>query len=171
MASKMDLIMAGAAGHILAAGVRQDMAGPQPGAAALVGDALMMRDPVSGNTLLNVASAHLSVQAVDLRDDVLMTARDFILVDSLPEKGADPHATPVQLDGATITVNLPSAAPEGGATVWVYVEGAPQPIIHQVEVLETSTSANEPLVLPSGDYCALVLAPGCRAAIVETSIP
>lgn len=171
MASKMDLIIAGPARHVLAAGVRQDVSGPQPDAAALVGDGLMIRDAVSGEMLLTVSAEHLAVQSVDLRDDVLMMAREFFLVENLPEQGVAGAAVPVALNGSTIVVNIPSAAPVGGTKVWVYVSGAAQPIVHQLQVLEAATTASEPLVLASGDYCALVLAPGCRAEIVETTIP
>jgi hypothetical protein len=167
----MDLIIAGPAGHILAAGVRQDKSGPQPDATALVGDGLMIRDAASGDTLLTVSAAHLSVQSVDLRDDVLMTARDFVLIDNLPEKGAAPAASPVKLNGSTIDVTIPASAPQGGTNVWVYIGGAAQPIVHQLRVVEAAATASEPLPLPSGDYWALVLAPGCRAAIVKQSIP
>lgn len=171
MASKMDLIIAGPARHVLAAGVRQDVSGPQPDAAALVGDGLMMRDAVSGVTLLTVSAEHLSVQAVDLRDDVLMMAREFLLLDNLPEKGAAAAAVPVALNGSTIVVNIPAAAPQGGANVWVYISGAAQPIVQQLQVPEATTTKSEPLALASGTYWALVLAPGCKAEIVKATIP
>lgn len=171
MASKMDLIIAGPARHVLAAGVRQDVSGPQPDAAALVGDGLMIRDPVSGVTLLTVLAEHLVVQSVDLRDDVLMMAREFILVENLPEQGTAGAAVPVALNGSTIVVNIPTQAPEGGAKVWVYVSGAAQPIVHQLQIPKLATTASEPLVLASGIYWALVLAPGCKAEIVKATIP
>ena len=171
MASKMDLIIAGPARHILAAGIRQNMSGPQPDAAALVGEGLIIRDAKSGETQLTVSAANLSVQSVDLRDDVLMMAREFLLVESLPEKGAAAVGTPVVLDGSTIVVNIPTAAPEGGATVWVYIAGGVQPIVHQVQVPKAAMTASEPLVLARGTYCALVLAPGCKAVIVPATIP
>jgi hypothetical protein len=168
----MDMIMAGPGGHILAAAMRQDSSGPQPDAAALVGDGLMIRDPVSGDTLLTVASAHLSAQWTDdVRDDVLMSARDFLLSDGLPEKGGDPHVTPVVLNGSTITVNIPVGNPASVSTVWVYVEGAAQPIVQQVQIDKSAVMAVEQLVLASGNYCALVLAPGRTAAIVKATIP
>lgn len=171
MASKMDLIVAGPAGHILAAGARQDMSGPQPDAAALVGDGLMIRSPASGGTQLTVVAAHLRVQSVDLRDDVLLSARDFVLTENLPEKGAAPAAVPVALNGATVTVNLPGFAPLGGTRVWVYIGGAAQPIVHQLLVPQGANTIFEPLALPRGEYCALALAPGLSAAIVPISIP
>ena len=171
MASKMDLILAGPAGHILAAGTRQDLKGPQPDAAALVGDGLRIRDPVSGETRLSVVAAQLSVSTIDLREDVVMMAPRFILVDGLPEEGANPAATPAAFNGTTVTVNLPVADPNNETTVWVYVDGGPQPIVQKVQVAKGLTTKAEPLVLASGDYTALVLTPGCRAAIVETTIP
>jgi hypothetical protein len=108
---------------------------------------------------------------VDLRDDVLLVARNFVLVDGLPEEGDEPAANPVSLNGANITVSIPVTAPEGGAMVWVYIEGPPQPIVHRVQVPELTLTGSEPLPLPAGDYRALALAPGVRARVVEITVP
>ena len=110
MAEKMDLIVAGPDFHVLAAALRHNTAGAAPVVADLVGDGLKLRDPTSGDTIVSVPAEELKPAQVDLREDVLLTAHNFTLVETLPEEGAVPHANPIQLDGATITANLPAVA-------------------------------------------------------------
>ena len=182
MPAKLDLLVvpgptvspasAPAACHILAACLRGDAAGPLPEVSSLVGTGLLIRDAETGVTQLTVAPQYLAIRSVDLRDDVLMTPLQFVLVDNLPEIGAEPAAAPLTLTGTTISVTLNVAAPAGGATVWVYIEGGQQPIVHRIEVPASSTvPANpEPLMLSPGTYRALVLAPEHRPIVVETTI-
>lgn len=170
MADKMDLIVAGPDRHILAVALRHNKAGADPAVADMVGDGLRLRDPVTGETIVAVPAEELSLAQADLREDVLLTALNFALVDNLPEDGAPPHASPIQLDGATITVNLPAAAPNG-AKVWAFIEGGPQPIVHRLEIASGGSTSSEALQLPNGSYRALVLATGVRAALVTEAVP
>jgi hypothetical protein len=170
MAAKMDLIVAGPANHVLAVAVRQDSSGTAPDATALVGEGLPIYDAATGDRIVTVLAEQLAVQSADLRDDVLMAARGFVIDNGLPEPGGNPAATPVQLDGTNITVNLPVAASSSGDTVWVYIQGAQQPIIHQVQVI-SSTTATEPLPLPPGPYGVLVLAPKVRGVVQKITVP
>jgi hypothetical protein len=168
----MDLLIAGSTGHVLAAALRNNTAGAQPDAASLVGSGLLLRDPDTGNTQITLPAEHLAVQSVDERDDVLLTARHFQLVDKLPElKDELAVATPLDLDGTQITVAVDDPAPEGGLTVWVYIEGGMQAVVHNIEIAETLSTANEPLALAPGDYRALMLAPGYRMHIAEITVP
>jgi hypothetical protein len=170
MVEKMDLIVAGPDRHVLAAAVRYNKAGGEPTVIDLVGDGLRLRDVKTGDTVVTVPADQLSVVQADLRDDVLLTARNFALVDNLPEESAQPHATPIALNGSTITVNLPTA-PAEGANVWAFIEGGPQPIVHKLTVAAGASASTEPLQLPSGSYRALVLATGVRAAVVAKAMP
>jgi hypothetical protein len=170
MAALMDLIVAGPENHILAAAVRRDVTGAAPDAKALVGDGLPIRNAATGDTLVEIVADQLKVQSADLRDDVLMDARGFVIDNGLPEPGGLPAATPVVLNGTNITVNLPIAAPSSGATVWVYIQGGQQPIVHQVQVAAGLT-ATEPLPLPPGPYGVLVLAPKVRAYATTVTLP
>jgi len=170
MAALMDLIVAGPENHVLAAAVRRDGSGAAPDARALVGDGLPIRNPATGDTLVTVLAEQLKVQSADLRDDLLMDARGFVIDNGLPEPGVAPAGTPVQLNGTTITVTLPYSAPSSGATVWVYIAGGQQPIVHQIQVT-SAFSASEPLPLPPGPYGILVLAPKVRAAVATITLP
>jgi hypothetical protein len=170
MAEKMDLIVAGPDRHVLAAALRHNKAGGDPTASDLVGDGLRLRDPETGDTIVTVPAEELSLVQADLREDVLLTARNFALVDNLPEESASPHGTPITLSGSTITVNLPAPATED-TNVWAFIEGGPQPIVHKLTVAATTSTSSEPLQLPSGSYRALVLATGVRAAVVAKAMP
>ena len=170
MAEKMDLIAAGPDFHVLATALRHNQAGAAPAAIDLVGDGLRLRDPTNGDTIVTVPAEELKLAQVDLREDVLLTAHNFALVEGLPEEGAVPHANPIQLNGSTITANLPAVAPEG-ANVWAFIEGGPQPIVHKLSVAAGASTASEPLQLANGNYRALVLATGVRAALVTETVP
>ena len=169
MAALMDLIVAGPENHILAVAVRHDGSGAAPDARALVGDGLPIFHPATGDTVVTVAAEQLRVETLDLRDDVLMEPYGFIIEDGLPEPSGAAHATPVVLNGTNITVNLLNNVPADGATVWVYIHGTQQPIIHQVEVASGNT-ATEPLLLPPGPYGILVLAPKVRAYAMTATL-
>jgi hypothetical protein len=170
MAGKMDVLIVPSTGHILAAATRGDPSGPAPDVAAFVGSGLLFRDPATGATQLTLAAQHLTVQTIDERDDVLLSARRFVLVDNLPELGDAPAIAPLTLNGSTIAVAIPAVAPEGGEVVWVYIEGGPQPIVQRVEVPEFVATGSEPLLLPPGTYRALVLAPGCESVVLERTV-
>ncbi|MDJ0653701.1 MAG: hypothetical protein QNJ40_06095 [Xanthomonadales bacterium] len=165
----MDLLVYKDTGHVLAAGLRQDRGDSDPDVEEFVGDGLILRDAASGETLVTVPPDHLELRTIDQRDDVLMTARSFVLVDDLPEQKTDP-GDPLELDGAKIEVTLPAAAPENLA-VSVLIEGGPQPLVHQVDLLKGSTVGTEALNLPSGDYRALVLIPGYRLSLEKVTVP
>lgn len=170
MAEKMDLIVAGPDRHILAAALRHNKAGADPAVTDLVGDGLRLRDPVIGDIIVAVPAEELALVQVDLREDVLLTARNFALVDNLPEEGVKPHTDAIKLNGTHITVKLPAAAPQG-AKVWAFIEGGPQPIVHKLSIASNADTSSEPLQLPSGTYRALVLATGVRAALVTEAVP
>lgn len=171
MATTMDLITFAQSEHILAAFTRQDSSGPQPDAADLVGDGLLLRDPVSGDTLVTLPADQLAVKTVDLREDVLLTARRFSLRDNLPEQDPQPGPNPVQLDGMLVTVVSPNPAPRD-LEAWVYIEGSAglEPILHKVEIAETTLQGSENLMLPPGDYRVLALLPGYQPALVRLNV-
>jgi hypothetical protein len=167
----MDLVVFGATGHVLAAAARQQTNGA-PDISDFVGDGLWLRDPETGHTRMVVSPDLLSVASVDRRDDVLLTARFFAVVDGLPEQLAELGATPVQLDGATVQVTIPSAAPED-LDVWILIDGTPgpTPVMKKVQIEEGQTSSDaEDLALQSGEYTVLVLAPGYRTKVVDVTI-
>ncbi len=182
MPAKLDLLVvpgptvspaiAPTAAHVLAAFLRGDAAGPVPDLPSLVGEGLLIRDPATGVTQLTLAPQYLALRSIDLRDDVLMTPRQFVLIDNLPEIGAEPAAAPVTLTGTTITVALNEPAPSGGSIVWVYIEGGPQPVVHRIEVPASQTvpAGPDPLMLSPGPYRMLVLAPAHRPIVVEASV-
>ncbi len=167
MAAKMDVITFNATGHVMAAAVRQDTGGGSPSAAALVGTGLLLRDPATGDTRIALPPERLLVTSIDLREDVLMTARRFALVNDLPEvPPGQLGAAAVALAGGKVTVTVPVAA-TSDLGAWVYIDGGVQPVVQQVTILKTATSGAEPLSLAAGNYRALVLVPGYEAKIQD----
>lgn len=170
MPAKMDLVITAVTKHVLAAALRGDTTGPAPDVASLVGAGLVIRDPVTGNTRLTVGPEQLAVQSVDVRDDVLLTANQFLLADNLPELGTKAAAPPLDLTGTEIKVHVLDAAPDQGTNVWVYIEGGPQPIVQQVLIAKGLKDGSEPLLLAAATYRALVLAPGVEAKYIEITV-
>jgi hypothetical protein len=170
MALNMDLIVFGQTGHVLAAALRHQTAGSAATIDEFVGDGLWLRDPSDGAVQLTVAPDNLSVVATPLREDVLVIARHFQVVDGMPEEKPElTGATPVDLDGTDVTVTLPAAA-VGDVEVWVVIEGATDTIVQKVEIADGTTNASEPLALPNGTYQVLVLVPGYRMRVVEVTV-
>jgi hypothetical protein len=167
MALNMDLIVFGQTGHVLAAALRQQTAGSGPTPKDLVGDGLWLRNPADGAVQLIVGADQLSIVSLPARDDILVTARRFQVVDGLPEaKDELTGATPVKLDGSTVTVTLPAAV-TSDTDVWVVISGISGTLVQKVGIAKGSASASEPLPLPAGTYQALVLATGFRALVVK----
>ena len=171
MSELMHLVVHPAMQHVLAAALTVEGGTPPPDANSLIGEHLLFRNPETGAVEATVAAANLQVQTMAAREDVLMTARRFQLVDGLPEP-KDDDAQVTTLDGNDITVKLQSPAPKD-ETVWVQVEGDTlvDPVVHRVNVAETATAGTEPLPLPNGDYRLLVLAHRHRATVVHASVP
>jgi len=170
MSSTMDLVVFTATGHVLSAAVRDQVAGGQPNISDFVGNGLWLRDPATGETLLVVDPELLSSTSVDRRDSVLLTARNFGVVDNLPEELGQLGANPVQLNGANLTVALPGNV-SANTEVWLIIGGTSGQIVQKVQVPSGQASGIEPLTLQSGDYTVLMLAPGYRTTVVEEQVP
>ncbi|HVO01302.1 MAG TPA: hypothetical protein VMT54_03830 [Candidatus Cybelea sp.] len=168
MAAKMDVITFTATGHVMAADVRQDTGGGSPDAATLVGTGLLLRDPFTGDTRITLPPDRLSVTSIDLREDVLMTAQRFAIVDGLPEVPAGNGLPAVALAGGQVRVTLPGGdLAADDLETWVYIDGGVQPVVQQVGIAKAANSGAEPLSLTAGNYRALVLVPGYLMAIQD----
>lgn len=170
MALNMDLIVFAQTGHVLAGALRNQTGGAGPTVKELAGEGVWLRNPSDGTLQLIVDAEHLGIASTPFRDDVLLAARRFQMVDGLPEaKDENTTVNPVVLNGTNVTVSLPVAV-TSNIDVWVVVTGSNiSPIVQKVEVLETATSGSEPLPLQSGTYQVLVLAPGYRTFVEEVA--
>lgn len=169
MSELMHLVVHAETGHVLAAGLTLENGTPAADPDSLIGEALLIRDPDSGQIEQTVSGDHLQVQTMAAREDVLMTAREFILVDGLPEASNDEPT--VNLTGTQIIITLVTAAPLD-ETVWVQIEGdnLVDPVVHRVNIPETLVSGQETLQLPSGQYRVLMLAARHRATVTTALV-
>ncbi len=118
--------------------------------------------PPTGDTRIALPPERLLVTSIDLREDVLMTARRFALVNDLPEvPPGQLGAAAVALAGGKVTVTVPVAA-TSDLEAWVYIDGGVQPVVQQVTIAKTAASGAEPLSLAAGNYRALVLVRAMR---------
>lgn len=175
MDEDMDLIVFTETGHVLAAATRTQVAGPEPGIADFVGDGIVLRDPHNGAHLMTVDDSLLSVENVARREDVLLTARHFQLIEGLPEPQTELNvATPVSLDGTDITVTLPAGATALQPVDCVVVlQGAAggDLKVQRLRVEEGDTSSTESLPLPSDDYAYVLFVPEFRQHVDIATVP
>lgn len=175
MDQEMDLIVFSETGHVLAGATRTQTAGPAPDIGSYVGDGLLLRDPQSGAQLMSIDPSLLSIETLSRRDDVLMTARHFQLIDGLPEsQGELGVAVPVTLDGIEITVTVPNVATTlQPVDCVVVVQGSAggDPIVQRLRVEQGDTSSTESMPLPGDDYAYLLLIPGFRQQVDRLSVP
>jgi hypothetical protein len=175
MSPKMTVLTFAATGHVLGAVTRtgQPETAPQP--ADIVGDALLVRDPETGQLEIHVAAERLSAVLVDRADHVLLNFRAFTVEGGLVEEQPElPSGFTLTLNGVSVGVDLGAGSPVFEDTdVWVQIEGDAilNPIVRTFQIPENDHQVSEALSLPVGDYTILVLIPGFRAAIQERSIP
>src|SRR5687767_5828213 len=103
---KMSVIYVEKTGHVLGAFTRTADSKSEPAAEAVVGDALLLRDPDGGELLFSVGSQLLKVKNVDLNDGLLLAHLNYILKDDLPQEGDILTGTPVAYDDPNNTVDV-----------------------------------------------------------------
>jgi hypothetical protein len=175
MDQEMDLIVLTETGHVLAGATRSQTSGPAPDIGSYVDEGLLLRDPQTGVQLMSIDASLLSIESVTRRDDVLMTARHFQLIDGLPEAQAELGvAVPVTLDGTDVTVTLPV-----GATTLepidcvIVVQGSigGDPVVQRLRVEKGDVSSTESMPLASDKYAYLLLVSGYRQLADVLSVP
>lgn len=172
---KMSLIYVEKTGHVLGAFTRTSDSESEPAAEAVVGTALLLRDPDSGKQLFGVGSQHLKVKNVDRNDDVILSHRDYVLEDDAPaEKGALVFASVVKYTKPTLTIEL-TTSPAEDIKVLVQIEdGTSQPVLVTVDVAPDTTppaTGTATVTLAPGTYNTLALVPGYRALIGSIVVP
>ena len=172
---KMSLIYVEKTGHVLGAFTRTADAESEPAAEAVVGTALVLRDPDTGKQLFSVGSQHLKIKNVDRNDDVILSYRDYVLEDDAPaEKGTLTFASVVTYVKPTLTISL-ATSPAEDIKVLVQIEdGTSQPITVTVEVAPVTTApatGTTIVTLAPGTYNTLALVPGYRALIGTIVVP
>ncbi len=177
MNEDMDLIVFTETGHVMAGATRTQVAGPAPAIEDFVGDGIMLRDPLNGAHLMTIDSSFLSVETVARREDVLVTARYFQLVDGLPEPQADLGvATPVLLDGTNVTVTIPAIAnalhPVDCVVIVQGLAGGDLCVQRvRVEMGAAPPEGIGHMPLPPGEHAYLLLVPEYRLAIDTVVVP
>ncbi|MCU7919038.1 MAG: hypothetical protein KZQ99_04110 [Candidatus Thiodiazotropha sp. (ex Dulcina madagascariensis)] len=175
MDQDMELIVFAETGHVLAGATRSQTAGPAPDIGNYVGDGLLLRDPQSGTQLMTIETSLLAIETLSRRDDVLMTARYFQVIDGLPEAQAELGVgVAVALDGTDITLTLPNNATAlQPVDCVVVVQGSVggDPIVQRLRVEQGDDTSTESMPLPSDDYAWLLLVPGYRQQVDLVSVP
>jgi hypothetical protein len=165
---KMSLIVFKDSGHVLGAFTRT--VDPEGAIAAqqVAGDAIVVRDPDTGDDLFHVSSARLAIQTIDRRDDAILLYRQFVFKDGLAAEMPAITAAGATYAAGVLNVTLDNNV-TGNTKVWVQLEAADQtPILVAVDIPDGLNSGDATVTLTPGvTYDVLVLAPGYRAHVQQ----
>jgi hypothetical protein len=169
----MSVIHVDKTGHVLCAFTRTSDPESEPDVETVVGSALPLRDPETGDELLSLSVDLLKATNVDLNDSVLLVPRNYVLVDKVPQEGTTLTNAPTY-DPATKELKVALNGPvTESVTVTVYVEGGAAQGLPplSVDIVAPASDGVATVTLAAGDYHVLALAPGYRASLTELTVP
>jgi hypothetical protein len=163
------VIVVAATGHVLGMVTHEGDPAGAPSAAAVAGDAFPVRDPASGDVLVDVPVAALGTSAVPVVDDLLRTPQSCAVAD-----GAAmfvPASAQVTLDGKRIKISS-AQPPSKDVDVRAFVEhgqGSDRGrTVLSGKLLKGAQEMRFASDLEPGDYDVVVAVPG--NALVPASL-
>jgi len=169
--NKMNVISFARTGHILGAVTRNSQAEKLMTVQEAAGQGLYLRAPGAAALSIVVGEDVLAVSQVNQDTRVLYQPTLFLVSGSDIEQQNAGLPT-VALDGVDISLTVPVAVLDDTA-VWAYISGPGlnTPVSRTVTILQGATNASEALILATGSYTVLILAPGYVARIVVENVP
>jgi hypothetical protein len=171
--NKMNVVAFTSTSHVLGAATRS----AQPDTALTVDDVvahgIVVRDSTNAGLQAIIDKDQLKIALVDYDTRLVYRPQLFAVTDDLRVEQQDQTAgLTVALNGSTVTVTLPVATPSD-IQVFVHITGGAlsEPAVRAVPILKTFNVGTAGLVLGSGDYTAVILAPGYTTRIVTESVP
>lgn len=171
--NKMNVVAFKSTNHVLGAATRST----QPDKALTVDDVvahgIVVRDSTNAGLQALIDKDQLKIALVDYDTRLIYRPQLFAVTDDLRVEQQDQAAAlSVALNGSTVTVTLPLATPSD-IQVFVHVTGGAlsEPAVRAVPILKTTTVGVAGLVLGSGDYTVVILAPGYTTRIVKEAVP
>jgi len=171
--NKMNVIAFKSTSHVLGAATRST----QPDKALTVddvaADGILLRDSANAGLHALVDKSRLSVALVDYDTRVVYRPQLFAVTEDLRvEQQAETAGVTVALNGSTVAVALPAVTPSD-IQVYVHVTGGAlaEPLVRAVPIARTTAAGSAGLVLGSGNYTVVILAPGYTTRIVAEAVP
>jgi hypothetical protein len=151
-------------GHVLATVTLVGDPAATPSVAALAGTAFPVRDPATGQVMVEVPAEELDTQVVPLIDDLLIEPQACAVADGAATVlTAAGGAATVTIAATGVTVKIPNPAPDK-TPVWVQVDsGGGSARKHEVlsgEIAQNATEADFAHTFSAGDYDLLALVAG-----------
>jgi len=171
--NKMNVVAFKSTNHVLGAATRTT----QPDKALTVDDVLadgiLLRDTINKGLRALIDKDQLSIALVDYDTRVFYRPQLFAVTDDLRvEQQDETVGLTVALNGSTVVVTLPVNTPSD-IQVFVHVTGGAltEPAVRAVPIARTTKTGTVGLVLGSGDYTVVILAPGYTTRIVTEAVP
>ena len=172
MTGSMTLVIHKDTKHALAVATKAANPDENPAAADLVGDGLLIRDPTTGQTLLQVAADDLEAIVTDADGSVLVAPRHFEFDNDTASELPALNNPLIGLNGTQVTVNL-NANVTQETDVPVYILGGQMAVTEKVTVTipANNQQGSGAATLGNGAYHALALPPGFRPFTDEDTVP
>jgi hypothetical protein len=170
----MTVISVKNAGHVVGALTSRGLTAGPAAPGDVVGEAIEIRDPLTGIVQLSVPADQLELASVDVDANVLVEPRRFVMLNGVPTLEPNPlnAADEVTLSAAEIRATFPAAAANTRRKVWVQVEGGPQDrrYVNFKEVDAPAASVSFPQILAPGSYRWMLLVDDFLAKIGTDSV-
>lgn len=170
--NKMNVVAFKSTSHVLGAATRST----QPDKEVTVDDVathgIVIRDSSNFGLRSLIDKSQLKVALVDYDTRVLYRPQLFAVTEDLRVEQQDATAAvTVALDGSTVAITLPQTLSD--MQVFVHVTGGvlAEPAVRAVPIARNATGGTVGLVLGSGDYTVVILAPGYTTRIVTATVP
>jgi hypothetical protein len=166
--NKMNAITFKSTSHVLGAVTRSIQPGKAVSVEDVVANGIVVRDSDNVGLQAHIDKDHLTIALVDYDTRVLYRPQLFTLTEDLrAEQQSENSALTADLDGITVKVTLPMTL--SAIEVFVHVTGGKltEPVVRAVPIAKGASSGDVGLVLGSGSYTVVILAPGYTTRIVE----
>lgn len=171
--NKMNVVAFKATSHVLGAATRSTQSDKEVTVDDVAARGIVIRD--SGNAGLRslIDKSQLKIALVDYDTRVIYRPQLFAVTEDLRVEQQDEAAgLAVALNNGTVKVTLPVKTPSD-IEVFVHVTGGAltEPVVRAVAIARDATAGSAGLVLGSGDYTVVILAPGYTTRIVTETVP
>jgi hypothetical protein len=169
---KMNVVTFRSTNHILGALVRTAQATTPVTVDQVAASGVLIRDSKNLRLQTLIDASLVQVAEIDYDTRVFYRPQLFAVNGGHAEQQTDSNTLTAALNGVTVTVTLPAAAP-GATEVFVHVSGGvlTEPIVRAVQIATTATVGVAGLVLGSGTYKIAIFAPGYLTVIMSDAVP
>jgi len=170
---KMNVVAFKSTSHVLGAATRMT----QPDKALTVDDVIahgiVVRDSTNKGLRALIDKDQLQIALVDYDARLVYRPQLFAVTDDLRvEQQDESSGLAVDMNGSVVKVTLPLATPSD-IKVFVHVTGGAltEPAVRAVPIFKPDKTGTVGLVLGSGTYTVVILAPGYTTRIVTEAVP